>query len=62
MGEDEEAKLLADQASVNLETLLAGDVEQQPTPEKREKPTQMLSLFGGAAGRVSPEVPEEEEV
>ena len=60
MEEDEEAKLLADEAQVNLEMLLAGDISQQPKPEKKEEPKQVLSLFGGAAGRVSPEVPEEE--
>ena len=61
MDEDEEAKLLADEAQVNLDMLLAGDISQQPKPEKKEEPKQVLSLFGGATGRVSPEVPEEEE-
>jgi len=61
MGEDEEAKLLADEAQVNLEMLLSGDISQQPKPERKEEPKQVLSLFGGATGRVSPEVPEEEE-
>lgn len=61
MDEGEEAQLLADEAQVNLDMLLAGDISQQPKPEKKEEPKQVLSLFGGASGRVSPEVPEEEE-
>ena len=39
--------------------MMAG--EQLPKPEKEKEPTQVLSLFGGGAGRVSPEPPEEEE-
>lgn len=57
---DFEAELLAAELGVNVDQMLAGDISQQPKPEKAEKPTQMVSLFGGGAGRVSPE-PEEEE-
>ena len=59
-GEPEEAQLITDEAGVNLDRLLSGDVAQQPQPEGEEKPTQVLSLFGGGVGRVSPEVEEEE--
>ena len=48
--EDEEAKLLSDEAGVNLEQLLSGDIQQQPKPQKEDEPTQVLSLFGGAGG------------
>ncbi len=60
LGENFEAELLAAELGVSLDKLLAGDIEQLPKPEKAEEPTQVLSLFGGEAGRVSPEVEEEE--
>ena len=60
MGEDFEAELLATELGVSIDRLLAGEVEQLPKPEKKDEPTQVLSLFGGGAGRVSPEVEEEE--
>jgi len=56
-----EAEYLAAELGMNVDQMLAGDISQQPKPEKAEKPTQMVSLFGGAAGRVSPEPEEEEE-
>ena len=57
---DFEVELLAAELGVNVDQMLAGDISQQPKPEGTEKPTQMVSLFGGGGGRVSPE-PEEEE-
>lgn len=57
---DFEAELLAAELGVNVDQMLAGEISQQPKPEREDKPTQVVSLFGGGAGRVSPE-PEEEE-
>lgn len=60
MGEDFEAELLAAELGVDVDRMLAGEMEP-PKPERKEAPKQVLSLWGGAAERVSPEVPEEEE-
>ena len=51
MGEDEDAKLMLDELGVSEEQLLSGEVTEMPKPEKKDEPTQVLSLFGGQAGR-----------
>ncbi len=43
---EEEAKLVTDSAGVQLEKLLAGEVEETETP-KTDEPTQVTSLFAG---------------
>lgn len=62
MDEEEDAKLMLDDLGVSLEQVLTGGTEQLPKPEKTQEPKQVLSLFGGAGGRVTkPQVPVEEE-
>ena len=55
-----EAELLSAEMGVNLKRMLAGEVEQQPKPEKKDEPTQVLSLFGGAGGGTPRTTPEGE--
>lgn len=45
----EEAEIMSDEAGIELEKLLAGEIPQLPT-EKPQEPKQVLSLFGGATG------------
>ncbi len=59
MDEDFEAELLSAEMGVNLKRMLAGEVEQQPKPEKEDEPTQVLSLFGGGGGGTPRTTPEE---
>ncbi len=61
MDEDAEAKLLLGELDVTLKQMLSGEVSQQPKPEKKDEPTQVLSLFGGGAGGRQPSAPKEEE-
>ncbi len=49
-GEDWWAELLSAEMGVNLQQMLAGETAQQPKPEKKDEPTQVLSLFGGGGG------------
>ena len=60
MDEDVEAALMATELNMNVDRLLAGDISQVPKPEKEDEPTQVVSRFGGGAGRVR-KPPEEEE-
>ncbi len=53
---DEEAKLIIDSAGVELDKLLAGELEEKK-PEDRQEPKQVVSLFGGQSGGGKP--PEE---
>ena len=59
-GEDFEAELLASELGVNVDQMMAGEVGQQPKPEKEDEPTQVLSLFGGGAGRAGKPIEGEE--
>lgn len=54
-----EAELLTEEMGVNLQQMLAGDVGQQPKPEKIDEPTQVLSLHEGQVGRPQPTKEEE---
>ena len=36
---------------MSLKQMLAGEAAQQPKPQGEDEPTQVLSLFGGGAGR-----------
>ncbi len=49
-GEDWWAELLSAEMGINLKQMLAGEVAQQPKPEKEDEPVQVLSLFGGGGG------------
>ena len=60
MGEDFEAELLSAEMGINLKRMLAGDIGQQPKPEKKDEPTQVLSLFGGGGGGTPRTTPEGE--
>ncbi len=52
LDEDEEAKLITDEAGVQLAQLLSGNATLPPkTAEIGKEPTQVLGLFGGTAGR-----------
>ena len=51
--EEEEASLVIDSAGVELEKLLAGELEE-PKPEERKEPTQVTSLFGGQSSKGQP--------
>lgn len=55
------AEILSNEMGVNLKQMLAGEVTQQPKPEKKDEPTQVLSLFGGASGGGRQPTPKEEE-
>ncbi len=50
LGADEDAKLMVDEAEVQLDKLLAGEVEERKPTEPQE-PKQVVSLFGGQSGR-----------
>ncbi|MCJ7791871.1 MAG: hypothetical protein MUP49_05645 [Dehalococcoidia bacterium] len=56
LDEDEEAKLITDEAGVQLEQLLSGNAgtTARPQPEEGKEPSQVLSLFSGGAGRSAP--------
>ena len=57
-----EAELLSAEMGVNLKQMLAGEVMQQPKPERTQEPKQVLSLFGGGGAARRPRtIPEEEE-
>lgn len=42
-----EAEILSAEMGINLETMMAGELQQQPKPEKRDEPTQVLPLNQG---------------
>ena len=61
-GVEEEAALLVDEAGVQEEQLLSGNVAPAK-PEVGKEPSQVVSLFGGATGRqTTPQMPEQEEM
>lgn len=51
---DFEAELLAGMLGATVDRMMAGEIEPLK-PEKEDEPTQVLSLFGGGAGRVAKE-------
>ncbi|KKL87309.1 hypothetical protein LCGC14_1936010, partial [marine sediment metagenome] len=55
LGAEEDAKLIADEAGVQLEKLLSGEVEERE-PQEPQEPKQVTSLFGGqsSGGRQPP--------
>ena len=55
LGADEDAKLITDEAGVQLDKLLSGEVEERK-PEPVDKPTQVTSLFAGqsSGGKQTP--------
>ena len=56
-----EAELMSAEMGINLEQMLSGEVPTEQKPEKRDEPTQVLSLFGGQAGGGQQQAPTEEE-
>jgi len=60
LDEDEEAKLITDEAGVRLEQLLGGTVEGAK-PETPQEPKQMVNLWGGGQGRQTRQPTEEQE-
>ncbi len=55
MDEDVEAELMSEELGVNLEQMLAGEISQQPKPEKAQEPKQVMPMFGGGQPRVEGE-------
>ncbi len=58
LGADEDARLLTDEAGIQLDKLLSGDVEERK-PEPMQEPKQVVSLFGGQGGRPQQQPTEE---
>ncbi|KKM94099.1 hypothetical protein LCGC14_1201750 [marine sediment metagenome] len=57
LGADEDAKLMTDEAGVQLEKLLSGEVEERE-PVEPQNPKQVTSLFGGQSSGEQPPVEE----
>ena len=52
LGRDFEAELLATELNLDVDRLLAGEIPERPPVQPEQDPKQVLSLFGGGAGRV----------
>ena len=45
-----EAEILSAEMEVNIGQMMGGDTTQQPTPERKVKPSQLMPAFGGGGG------------